>query len=119
MMFDIFDIFDNSDFFQSPVSYREEVRCPVCNMTYSDFKRSGKLGCSECYTTFRNPLYEVLLQLHRSPVHTGKVPGKLKGTLSKKRKLEELREKLQIAVKNEQYEEAAKIHKEILDIEKG
>ena len=119
MMFDIFDIFENSDFFQTPVVYREESRCPVCNMTYSDFKRTGKLGCSQCYTTFEKPLYQVLRQIHGNPVHSGKIPANMKSELSKKRKLEDLRDKLQNAVKNENYEEAAKIHKEILDIEKG
>lgn len=119
MMFDIFDLFNNSDFFQIPVAYKEQTRCPKCNMTYSDFKRTGKLGCSECYNSFKLPIGEVLKQLHHNNVHVGKIPSNLRFELSRKKKLEDLKNKLQDAIKNEQYEEAAKIHKEILEIEKG
>ncbi len=118
-MFDIFDIFNNSDFFQIPTAYREETKCQVCGMSYSDFRRSGKLGCSNCYKTFEPQLTEVLRQIHRNSVHTGKIPGSLKAKLSKKRQLEDLKNKLQSAVKNEDYEEAARLHKEILELEKG
>lgn len=118
-MFDIFDIFNNSDFFQIPTVYKEEVRCPVCGITYSDFRRTGKLGCSRCYETFSAPMSQVLKQIHQNPVHTGKLPGNVSAGILKKRKLTELKEKLQAAVKGENYEEAARLHKEILELEKG
>ena len=118
-MFDIFDIFNNSDFFQVPTVYKEEVRCPVCGISYSDFRKSGKLGCSHCYETFKNSLSQVLRQIHQNPVHTGKLPGSVSAELLKKRKISELKEKLQSAVRSENYEEAAKLHKEILELEKG
>lgn len=118
-MFDIFDIFNNSDFFQIPTVYKEEIKCPVCGIGYSDFRRSGKLGCSECYEAFKLPLSQVLRQIHQNPVHTGKLPGNVSAGILKKRKLAELKEKLQSAVKEENYEEAAKLHKEILELEKG
>ena len=118
-MYDIFDIFENSGFFQTPVGYREEIHCPVCRMTYSDFRKTGKLGCSECYKTFQSPISDVLRQIHQNPVHKGKIPSNMYAKLSQKRKLEELKQKLQAAVKDEKYEEAAKLHKEILELEKG
>lgn len=118
-MFDIFDLFNNSDFFQIPTTYREETHCPVCGRTYSDFKKTGKLGCSECYKTFAAPLSAVLRQIHQNPVHTGKIPGSMRVKLSKKRRLEELKTKLQEAVRSEDYETAARLHKEIREIEKG
>ena len=118
-MFDFYDFFGNADFFTPATVYREVTRCPVCGQTLSDFKRTGKLGCSECYTAFKSPLNEVLRQVHRNPVHVGKIPGNMRAELSKKHKLRELKNALQEAVKNENYEEAAKLHKEILEIEKG
>ena len=117
-MFDFYDFFENADFF-TPVSvHREVLRCPVCGMSFADFKRTGKLGCSECYSTFKAPISEVLRQVHRNTVHTGKIPPNMRAELSKKQKLSELKSMLQAAVKNENYEEAAKLHKEILEIEK-
>lgn len=118
-MFDIFDLFDNMDFFQMPVGYREEVRCPTCGRTYTDFRKTGKLGCSECYKVFAEPLKGVLRQIHSDYVHTGKIPGNLRGKLSKQRLLEELRAKLKDAVRREDYESAAKFHKEIQELERG
>ena len=118
-MFDFYDFFGNGDFFAPTVVYREVTRCPMCGQSFSDFKRTGKLGCSECYNTFKVPLTEVLRQVHRNPVHTGKIPGNMRAELSKKQKLSELKSALQDAVKQENYEEAAKLHKEILEIEKG
>ncbi|MGC3961469.1 MAG: excinuclease ABC subunit B [Verrucomicrobiota bacterium] len=29
-----------------------ELKCPHCGFTHADFKKSGRLGCSECYNTF-------------------------------------------------------------------
>ena len=27
-------------------------KCPVCGFSQADFKKTGRLGCSECYVTF-------------------------------------------------------------------
>ena len=35
---------------------REETRCPVCGMSYRDFARAGRLGCSRCYHVFEERL---------------------------------------------------------------
>ena len=117
-MFDVLEFFNNPDFFLGNSGYREIKRCPICNMTYAEFKSTGKLGCSECYSTFSQPLSEVLRQIHRNPIHTGKIPGNLRVKLSAKKKIAQLKDRLQNAVRNEQYEEAAKLHKEILELEK-
>ena len=28
------------------------AKCPNCGMSYDDFRRGGKFGCSECYEAF-------------------------------------------------------------------
>ncbi len=118
-MFDFYDFFSGANFFPSATVYRDVPRCPICGESFSDFKRTGKLGCSECYNTFKFPLAEVLRQVHRNPIHHGKIPGNMRAEFSKKQRLTELKVSLQEAVKCENYEEAAKLHKEILEIEKG
>src|SRR6266513_3745569 len=35
-------------------------RCPVCGFTQADFKKTGRLGCSECYVTFAEGLNSLL-----------------------------------------------------------
>ena len=34
----------------------EEIKCPNCGFTQADFKKAGRLGCSQCYTTFAEGL---------------------------------------------------------------
>lgn len=117
-MYDLFsDFFDGFDMFFQPVTVKEEKKCPVCGNTYSDFRRTGKLGCGECYNTFRAPVTETLRQIQPSTQHTGKIPSKSGEELKLKRKYETLKQELSNAVKNEDYETAAKLHKQIREIE--
>ncbi len=117
-MYDLFsDFFDGFDIFMQPSPVKEEKKCPVCGHTYSDFMRTGKIGCSECYKTFRSPIKQTLSRIHPNTVHTGKIPSKSGEELKLKRKYESLKTQLSAAVKNEDYETAAKLHKEIKAME--
>lgn len=117
-MFDLFSDFFNDLGFVPTISH-EEVRCPLCGRTYSDFRKTGKLGCGECYNTFRSPLSVTLKQIHQNPIHKGKIPKSFDATVRKKRELENLKKQLSEAVKTEDYELAAKLHKEIKELERG
>lgn len=117
-MYDLFsELFDAFDMFAQPVTYSEEKKCPVCGRTYSEFARTGKLGCSECYKTFRAPVSRTLRQIHSTTHHTGKIPSRSGSEIKKQRKYEQLKAQLQEAVKAEDYEKAAKLHKEIRAME--
>ena len=37
-----------------------EIKCPHCGFTQADFKKSGRLGCAECYVTFSEGLEGLL-----------------------------------------------------------
>lgn len=114
-MYDLFsDFFDSFDLF--PV-YHEENRCPKCGRTYYEFQKTGRLGCSECYNTFNSPVKSTLRQIQKNTVHTGKIPSRQSAGLLKKRQLEELKKKLSEAVEKEDYETAAKLHKQIKGME--
>src|SRR5664279_5371328 len=41
------------------------LRCPVCGFTQSDFKKTGRLGCSACYDTFAEGLGTLLKSMHK------------------------------------------------------
>ena len=113
-MYDIFsefeDFFNNFDVFPT---YREVKSCPVCRRTYQSFQKTGKLGCPKCYETFREPVRVTLRQIHQNSKHTGKIPAGSAQELKLKRRYEELKAALSKAVKEEDYENAAKIHKEL------
>ena len=43
------------------------VQCPKCGLVYSNFKETGRLGCSECYPTFRSQLRPLLRRVRSDP----------------------------------------------------
>lgn len=121
-MYDLFSGFDemfgllDSMFRGGEVS--EAKKCPVCGHTWADFRRSGRFGCGECYNTFRANTAQTLRQIHATTKHTGKIPNKSGDALKRKREYESLKAQLKTAVQNEDYETAAKLHKQIRDMEK-
>lgn len=98
-------------------------KCGHCGMTYDDFKKVGRLGCSECYTVFKASLAPLLKRIHGSNQHLGKVPNpvvlKEQKVLSKfHEELESAKGELQKAIKNEEFEEAASLRDKIKFLEK-
>ncbi len=90
-----------------------ELKCPRCGFTQADFKKSGRLGCPECYVTFAEGLRGLLKTMHKGTRHTGKAPEALRSTRENADKLKTLQTKLAKAIKDENYEQAALVRDEI------
>lgn len=105
---------------EKPVPEKEAagIKCASCGLTYGDFKKIGRLGCSGCYNAFKKYLGPLLKRIHGSSQHLGKSPLKLAKTVKKRIDLQELRARLQKAVEAEAFEEAAKIRDQIKEMEK-
>ena len=93
-----------------------ETKCPRCGYTQADFKKSGRLGCSECYKTFAEGLAGLLKTMHKGTRHVGKVPEALRASREQSDRLKTLQKKLEKAVKAENYEDAAKLRDEIREV---
>ena len=96
-----------------------KAKCPNCGLTYDDFRKLGRLGCSECYTAFREYLGALLKKIHGSSQHLGKTPIQL--AVSDQAKLEDLQElknQLNTAIREENFEEAARLRDKIHRLEK-
>jgi len=91
--------------------------CSNCGMTYDDFRKVGRLGCANCYTTFKRSLGSLLKRIHGSPIHLGKAPARLVKPAKAKTELAELKRKLEQAIEVEEFEEAAKLRDQIRRIE--
>lgn len=106
--------------FEKPLQEKEAVslKCPSCALTYNDFKKIGRLGCGECYKTFKKYLGPLLKKIHGSNQHLGKVPLKTARASKKEMDLVTLRYSLQKAIEMEAFEEAAKIRDQIRELEK-
>lgn len=107
--------------FEKPAKEMEAVvaKCANCGLTYSDFKKIGRLGCGECYNAFRRYLGPLLKRIHGSNQHIGKTPLKAPKTTKKKSDLQDLRTKLAKAIETEAFEEAARLRDQIKELERN
>ncbi len=95
-----------------------KIECSNCGMNYDDFRKFGRLGCSECYPAFREQLGTLLKKIHGSNRHHGKAPIKMSAVVKEKMEtIEELRYQLQQAIENESFEKAAEIRDKIRELE--
>ena len=104
----------------------EELRCSSCGMTYDRFKEHYRLGCEECYSSFREELRPLLRKVHGSHEHTGKKPGKVTepgvtAALPTEGDdaawtLDLLQRRLRGAVEREEFEEAARLRDRIEEL---
>lgn len=53
----------------------EARRCPSCGMAFEDYRRTGLVGCAECYRFFRRELTPAVKGIQGGTAHTGKTPG--------------------------------------------
>ena len=97
----------------------EGLRCEECGMTYSQFGKLGRFGCSSCYHYFSNRLDPLFKRVHGSTAHVGKIPKRSGGKIQVKRKIEELKKELQYRIVQEEFEAAAEIRDQIRELEKG
>lgn len=91
----------------------DKKTCPVCGITFAEFRQSGRLGCGYDYVFFQNDLEPLLVSIHGSKVHKGKRPTRRLGTPDRQHKLIQLRREMQEAIKKEEYEKAGELRDRI------
>lgn len=113
----------------------DDVKCLGCNYTFEDIINTGKFGCPKCYETFETQIDDLLSKLHGNNRHVGrlgkhsevKIDNNSKENRSnssdakveenENSELENLKIKLKELVKEEKYEEAAKVRDQIKKLE--
>ena len=115
-----------SGFMGSAAPARQVTRCPCCGASFEDITRSGKIGCAECYHTFRGQLLPIIQRIHGTAQHKGKVPGssalRVTDTNNKivaveETPLEEKKRLLKQAIEVQDFERAAVLRDEIKELE--
>ncbi|NLD87672.1 MAG: hypothetical protein GX633_05390 [Clostridiales bacterium] len=97
----------------------ETLRCPLCGSAGREIIKSGKAGCSECYSIFNKIMTSMTHRIHGSAKHTGSLPGSCGEEIKREKKIEELKSKLKAAIDTEAYEDAAVLRDEIRSLERG
>jgi len=110
------------DFWDEPVRTLRRLACPTCGTTLDTVREEGRLGCPDCYDAFRESLAPFFRE-HSEGVHQGMTPEAVPKAEEKKETSNphaaELKEKLATLVKEEKYEEAAKVRDELKAWEAG
>ncbi len=94
-----------------------DVSCPVCGITYAEFRQKTRLGCARDYDVFRKALLPLLEKIHGGTQHAGKIPPQAGSKLARQRELFDLRRELERHIKAEHYEEAARTRDRIKALE--
>lgn len=113
------------------VPSRQELVCGSCGFTQTDFKKTGRFGCADCYHVFDEGLDGLLEAMHKHTRHVGKVPKTFpdpndrlgasspvpESEANPRARLSELRQALSKSVEDEDYEEAARLRDAISRLE--
>jgi protein arginine kinase activator len=91
--------------------------CPSCGFTLAKFQQVGRLGCSDCYTTFQIEITSRLKGMHKGVKHRGRVPEHLADAHHRQQQLDTLNQQLEEAIRAENYEEAAGLRDRIAEIQ--
>ena len=108
------------------------LTCNNCGYTFDDIVNTAKLGCPNCYDVFESELDPIIKRIQGTSKHVGRIGKIIDNKIDKKynkteentpkkeekTKLEQLQEDLKNAIKEERYEDAAKIRDEIKKNEK-
>ena len=93
--------------------------CPVCGISFYEFRNQGRLGCPHDYVCFRKELDPLLLNIHGDPKHAGKVPKSGVANSEQLTELIKLRRDMEEAVTGENYETASELRDRIQEIEQS
>ncbi|WP_277302010.1 UvrB/UvrC motif-containing protein [Veillonella caviae] len=121
------DMWDNSfftnEFFTNMVypnhllQVQNQQRCPHCGNTFEDFNRFGRFGCAHCYDTFEDQIESLVQRIQGSSNYEGKAPSKSSNIFKAQYEIKQLRHQLELAIQEEQFEEAARLRDKIKELE--
>ncbi len=105
--------------------------CVGCGQTFSNFKKTGMLGCPACYQAFEDRIGPMIERAHEGGCsHVGKVPRRalsecrgskdnsriealLGDVRQREQRLETVRQRLAKSIHDEEYEQAAMLRDEL------
>ncbi|MBU6145441.1 MAG: UvrB/UvrC motif-containing protein [Paenibacillaceae bacterium] len=113
------DSISEDDFMEQADDMVATDTCSVCQTTYGQFVKSGKLGCASCYGHFGKRFMPSLKRIHTATEHVGKLPRRNRNEVQIKRRVTDLKALLMRLVAAEEYERATQVRDEIRMLERG
>src|SRR5688572_29794013 len=96
----------------------DQRSCPVCGISFYEFRNQGRLGCPHDYVYFERELTPLIANIHGETQHIGKRPRGHEGGTDEQTQLIRLRREMDDAKQKEHYERAAKIRDQIRELER-
>lgn len=93
------------------------VICPHCKMTFEQFREKGRLGCAQCYDSFKDELSALIKNVQGTTHHIGKRPAEMDESRQIQVEIKQLSHKLKQLVKDEEFEEAVQVRDKIRTLE--
>jgi len=96
----------------------QQIACPNCGLTLTQFRKQGVLGCPYDYEFFEKSLTPLIEKAHDGKTtHCGKLPSKTPKNTRDEIELLNIRQRLEEAVRTEDYEMAAELRDKIKQME--
>lgn len=95
----------------------DQKACPICGITFYEFRQSGRLGCPHDYIFFEQELSPLIANVHGDVRHTGKRPKRGAINSDSQTELIRLRREMKEAIDKEDYEQASRLRDQIHQIE--
>lgn len=95
-----------------------DLVCSDCGFTPEDYKKLGRLGCPNCYDDLAPMIAPMLTHMHKGIEHVGKEAENTLAREESEGKVSEIEARLQKAIEEERYEDAAKLRDELLRLKK-
>lgn len=95
----------------------DQKACPICGITFYEFRNQGRLGCPHDYVHFAAELEPLIVNIHGETEHRGKRPHRSPRDSHQQTELIRLRREMTEAVEREDYERASELRDRIHTIE--
>lgn len=95
----------------------DQRACPICGITFYEFRHVGRLGCPHDYVCFEEEIEPLVVNIHGETKHVGKRPKRSAKGTDKQTEVIRLRRELTAAVEKEDYEQASELRDQIKEIE--
>jgi protein arginine kinase activator len=95
----------------------DQRACPVCGITFYEFRNQGRLGCPHDYVFFEKELEPLIANIHGETTHKGKKPKHGSAGTQQRTELIRMRREMKEAIEKENYERAKELRDDIKRIE--
>jgi protein arginine kinase activator len=99
-------------------SQKEEKTCKICGMRFSDYEKTGLVGCASCYDVFKEELLPSIARIQGKVRHVGKGGGDYSFEHDYRIKLKQLQENLEQALRSGDFTRAGRINEQMIAIRK-